>query len=163
MYYLCSIGSNIDPEDNVGRVITELAARFDSVTFSPFIYTAPVGMCSQRQFINALFYLHCELTERSLKQLFNQLETEHGRDRGDSLSSVKDRPLDIDILAVSSSLDFPLPKESYLQPLATALLGSESLPPSVMVAKVTIGRLQLGDRTATIHFNSATGHIVVVD
>ncbi|GAA5216011.1 2-amino-4-hydroxy-6-hydroxymethyldihydropteridine diphosphokinase [Corallincola platygyrae] len=163
MYYLCSIGSNIDPEEHVARVVKELVTRFGRVTLSPFTYTSPVGMDSEHRFINALFLFYSKDTEAEVKQGFNLLEAVHGRDRADQLSSVKDRTLDLDILQTSPTPDFSQPEESYLQGLAAHLLEQQALPPGTEFADIRLGALKFGHRTATIDLDPSAGHIVVVD
>ena len=83
-----------------------------------WIVTQPVDMKTNHPFLNALFTLDTELTAEQLKRQFNQIEETLGRDRSDPMSSVKDRPIDIDILGlVNESPDIP----DYLQSLTTEL------------------------------------------
>ena len=98
MKYLCSLGSNIEPELHFSRAKHYLAKLADELEFSRDIATQPVGMKTNHPFLNALFILETALTPSALKAEFNQIEVLLGRDRSDPLCSVKDRPIDIDIL-----------------------------------------------------------------
>lgn len=98
MKYLCSLGSNIDPELHFSRAKYYLAQLSDELEFSRDILTQPVGMATNHPFLNALFILDTTLSSEQLKARFNQIEETLGRDRSDPLCSVKDRPIDIDIL-----------------------------------------------------------------
>lgn len=118
MKYLCSLGSNIEPELHFSRAKHYLAKLSDELEFSRDIVTQPVDMKTNHPFLNALFTLDTELTAEQLKRQFNQIEETLGRDRSDPMSSVKDRPIDIDILGlVNESPDIP----DYLQSLTTEL------------------------------------------
>ncbi|MGL5993635.1 MAG: 2-amino-4-hydroxy-6-hydroxymethyldihydropteridine diphosphokinase, partial [Aeromonas sobria] len=106
MFYLCSIGSNLDPHTHVSRVLAELLAQVGPLQLSSVIRTEPVGMQSCNHFLNCLLIVESGLDPASLKQIFVALEIAHGRDRSDPLCKVHDRPLDIDIVASSPEGDF---------------------------------------------------------
>jgi len=95
--YLCSMGANIAPEKNFERA-QQRVAQLGCVHFSSARYTQPVAIVTEHDFLNALFIIECELSAEQLKERFNSIEEELGRDRSDPLSSEKDRPMDIDIL-----------------------------------------------------------------
>lgn len=99
MFYLCSIGSNLNPAQHVSQAVEELLARFGQLRLSSVIQTTPVGMRSHHDFLNCLFVVQSELSVAQLKAEFVTMELAHGRDRGNPLCKVTDRPLDIDILA----------------------------------------------------------------
>ncbi|TCI04813.1 2-amino-4-hydroxy-6-hydroxymethyldihydropteridine diphosphokinase [Corallincola luteus] len=162
-YYLCSIGSNIDPELHVEQVITELVTRFGRVTLSPFIYTDPVGIASQSRFLNALFWFNTAQPEGQVKAQFNALEKSHGRDRSDSERSVKDRTLDLDIIAVSATPQFEAPSESYLQPIVQSLFADQALPAGVEFAELNVAGLKLGNRATAVDLDPTTRHISISD
>ena len=114
MKYLCSLGSNIEPELHFSRAKHYLAKLADELEFSRDITTKPVGMNTNHPFLNALFILETALTPTALKAEFNKIEVLLGRDRSDPLCSVKDRPIDIDILG---ELDENPEVPDYLQQL----------------------------------------------
>ena len=163
MFYLGSIGSNLQPGHHVPWVVRELVELAGRLRLSPVIVTEPAAMQSTHRFANALFLLESPLLPAELKACFNALEAEHGRDRNDPARSVKDRTLDLDLLAhgeeltALAAIDLP----GYLQPLwptldGQPLMAGECLP-------FSLGDLQLGDRAATIYRDAGTGEIAVID
>jgi 7,8-dihydro-6-hydroxymethylpterin-pyrophosphokinase len=52
MFYLCSIGSNLDPHIHVSQVVGELLEHFGRLQLSSVIQTKPVGMHSRHDFLN---------------------------------------------------------------------------------------------------------------
>lgn len=152
MYYLCSLGCNIKPQQHVPQAIDELIQFTSTITCSSFIYTIPVDMDSNNHFVNGLFYFTSELSAKTVKNHFNQLEITHGRDRQDPLSSVKDRVLDLDILASSNNWAAiacaTLP--GYLVELHGELIFHHSVHYQNKF-HFSIGKLQLGHRATTIN------------
>ena len=67
MFYLCSIGSNLDPAQHVSKAVEELLARFGQLRLSSVIRTTPVGMRSHHDFLNCLFVVQSELSAAQLK------------------------------------------------------------------------------------------------
>lgn len=123
MKYLCSLGSNIEPELHFSRAKHYLAQLSDNLEFSRDIATEPVGMNTNHPFLNALFVIQTSMTKSQLKQHFNDIEELLGRDRSDPDCSIKDRPIDIDILGeLTQQPEVP----SYLQELKFELLGEQS-------------------------------------
>ena len=158
MWYLCGLGSNIRPETNLPRAVTELAARYGTLWLSPVIRTRPEGMTTPHAFLNALVVLHCELSPAALKLELNALEERMGRNRSDPLSRYSDRPIDVDILESSprryftgSGID-----ESYY----CALFHGTGTQPTVALC---LDGQALGQAPATIYRNESTGHKVVVE
>ncbi|WP_429010451.1 2-amino-4-hydroxy-6-hydroxymethyldihydropteridine diphosphokinase [Aeromonas allosaccharophila] len=124
MFYLCSIGSNLDPHIHVSRALAELLAHVGPLQLSSVIRTKPVGMHSSHDFLNCLLVVESPLDAVRLKQRFVALEVAHGRDRSDPLCKVHDRPLDIDILASNTHGDFATAEvDSYLAELLAELYG----------------------------------------
>jgi len=81
MFYLCSIGSNLDPAQHVSQAVGQLLARFGRLRLSSVIQTKPVGMQSRHDFLNCLFVVQSELSATQLKAEFVTMELTHGRDR----------------------------------------------------------------------------------
>ncbi|MFM2481594.1 2-amino-4-hydroxy-6-hydroxymethyldihydropteridine diphosphokinase [Celerinatantimonas sp. YJH-8] len=160
MFYLCSLGSNISPEQHVPAIIAQLSAYFSPITFSSLIYTAPSQMISSHDFVNGLFYFKAERSIEMIKRLFNQLEMYHGRNKRDPQSSQKDRVLDLDILMSHSALSqlshyAPIPE--YLKPLHDELFKQHPLDVHQSKFICQIGSLQLGNRATTIHSDPSPG------
>jgi len=188
MFYLCSIGSNLNPHSHVSRVMGELFVQFGQLQLSSVIRTKPVGMQSRHDFLNCLVVLESDLDNSTLKQLFVSLEVAHGRDRSDPLCKVHDRPLDIDILASSADHAFAAtPVDSYLTALLAELYGTGKvndpkeelrvkLPikstdsasdklvrsQSVGLRPVTLGEISKGSQSAaTINLDAGSRHVAV--
>lgn len=154
MFYLCSLGSNIAPEQHVPDGISQLVTQFAPVTFSSLIYTAPVDITSAHDFVNGLFYFESNRLPEEIKTQFNHLEISHGRNRKDPESSLKDRVLDLDILLVSHNLnDLKLFQSlpDYLKPLQQELFSHQPLNENLRKFSCQVASLQFGDRAATIH------------
>ena len=156
MWYLCGLGSNIAPEQNLPMAVARLASRFGAVALSPVIRTLPQCMASDHPFLNALAVFESDLARDEVKTLLNALETELGRDRADPLSSIRDRPIDVDILQTHSVpvFDGEHVTEDYFRQL---LRGD----PVAGVALLLDGQ-PLGQASATVHWNQGTGHEVIV-
>ncbi|MGL6626476.1 2-amino-4-hydroxy-6-hydroxymethyldihydropteridine diphosphokinase [Aeromonas jandaei] len=183
MFYLCSIGSNLDPNSHVTKVLEELTSRFGRLQTSSVISTKPVGMHSSHDFLNCLLILESELDASALKQAFVAMEVGHGRDRSDPLCKVHDRPLDIDILASNPHGDFAAEQvDSYLIELLAELYGrGEVHDPKVALqlhlpagSGKTVHIQSIGLEPATvcmpsehgqsapaIHLDAGSGHIAV--
>lgn len=156
MWYLCGLGSNIDPERNLPRAVAELARLFGPVSLSPVIRTAPQGMDSDNSFLNALVVFQCDVSPDELKQQLNRLEEALGRDRSDPWSGVRDRPIDVDILEVRPLPSFTgddIREDYYRQLLAGERAAGERL--------VLAGQ-PLGEAPATIDRDQRAGHEVIV-
>ena len=50
--FILGIGTNVDPERNARHIVERLVHRFGRTLVSRFHYTEPVGMDSDRRFIN---------------------------------------------------------------------------------------------------------------
>ncbi len=139
MFYLCSIGSNLDPHIHVSRALAELLAHVGPLQLSSVIRTKPVGMHSSHDFLNCLLVVESPLDAVRLKQRFVALEVAHGRDRSDPLCKVHDRPLDIDILASNTHGDFATAEvDSYLAELLAELYGHGEVHDPKVVLQVTL-------------------------
>ena len=118
--FLCTMGANIAPEANFAKARERLKA-LGQAHYSRAIYTQPVAMQSDLQFLNAVFLIDTQLTREQLKQQFNAIEIALGRDRDDPLSSQKDRPMDLDILGEAHASASWQQIPSYLTPVVPSL------------------------------------------
>ncbi|PVY77602.1 2-amino-4-hydroxy-6-hydroxymethyldihydropteridine diphosphokinase [Tamilnaduibacter salinus] len=156
MRYLCGVGSNIRPEDNIPAAFGAMADRFGTLHVSCVIRTRPDGIATPRHFLNALVTFESDESPQALKEWLNSLEESLGRDRSDPLSSVKDRPLDVDILEHRQSGRFTGNgiDEPYFQPLLS--------DNPVGATPLHLDRQVLGEAPATIHRDQGAGHEVVI-
>ena len=158
MWYLCGMGSNIDPAGNLPRALARLSQAFGTLRVSEVIHTPPYGMCSPNSFLNALVMFATDQSQPQLKAWLNQLEIELGRDRTHPQSSTRDRPMDIDILAVSEQPSFA--EVTLEEPYFRQLLAGAPAPGSCR--RVAFAGNWLGEAPATIHWNEGAGHVVVI-
>ncbi|ROU00885.1 2-amino-4-hydroxy-6-hydroxymethyldihydropteridine diphosphokinase [Marinobacter sp. R17] len=159
MWYLCGLGSNIRPEQNLPRALDLLVQKTGCLRISPVVATRPQGIDSDRGFLNALVVLQSPLAPTELKAWFNGVEESLGRDRSDPASSLKDRTIDIDILETRAN---GLPDgRSVQEPYFQALLADRVDPADCRTLR--LGELALGQATATIYWDHRTGHEIVVD
>ena len=120
-----SLGSNLDPEDNLRAALAALEARFGEVQLSPVYRTPAVGFRGP-DFYNAIAVIDSDIHPFALNDWLHALELAHGRDRRDA--NYSNRPLDIDIiyfgeLVLDGPGDFQLPRPELhhafvLKPLA---------------------------------------------
>lgn len=157
-WYLCGLGSNIQPEVNLPQAVARLAGRFGPVWLSAVIRTRPEGMSTPNPFLNALAVFASDLSPEQLKFELNALEESMGRDRSDPLSSRKDRPIDVDILEVRPERAFT--GESIEEAYYRSLFMGER---TMAVVKLQLEGQCLGQSPATIYRNQGSGHEIVVE
>jgi len=120
-----SLGSNIEPEENLRKAVAALRERFGEVIVSPVYRTPAVGFKGP-DFLNAIAVIESDVHPFALNDWLHGLEEEQGRDRRDA--SYSNRPLDVDIiyfgdLVLDGPGDFQLPRPELnhafvLKPLA---------------------------------------------
>ncbi|MBI4430658.1 MAG: dihydroneopterin aldolase [Candidatus Omnitrophica bacterium] len=91
-----SIGSNIDPERNIGEAIRLLQESFFVNEVSQIYETLPYGAANQPKYWNLIMELRTELSETELKDQLLHLENHLGRIRSED--KFASRNIDIDIL-----------------------------------------------------------------
>lgn len=157
---LFSIGSNINPHQNVINVLERLLKQFPEIVVSRILKIPPVGMTSHQDFLNLVVFIATEMELSALKSLFNKIETDLGRDRSDPNCKIKDRPADLDILLeVTNFADFSQPVEQitderFLYPLITELcayLTAKNQPVMQKGVTIQLGELALGQTATTIN------------
>lgn len=162
-HFLCSLGSNVSPRQNLADAVVELVSEFGCVTFSPLIRTEPVELSTCNRFINGLFSFRSELEPSLVKTIFNRLEMSHGRNRNDPHRSEKDRPLDLDIESCQKDGDFSGVKlDCFLQSLLPCMLGeaqvSDAEQAILLSLEVLGGALEIGQVTTTVDLDTISGH-----
>jgi len=120
-----SLGSNIEPEENLRKAVAALRERFGEVIVSPVYRTPAVGFKGP-DFLNAIAVIESDVHPFALNDWLHGLEEAQGRDRRDA--SYSNRPLDVDIiyfgdLVLDGPGDFQLPRPELhhafvLKPLA---------------------------------------------
>lgn len=127
--YFLSVGSNIEPEQNVPKILAHLLAISGQLNVSRIIETEPVDIASPNKFFNLCVSLQSSLATVDLKQRLNEIEVDLGRDRTHPDRQRLNRPADIDILfsltpqqkVIDPAL---LPKEPFILPLLLELINA---------------------------------------
>ena len=90
------LGSNIDPEENIGKARGAIASEFKIISSSSFVETEPIGYKEQRNFINGALLIETDMDVQGLKSRLRTLESDMGRVRTDNRDGP--RTIDLDIL-----------------------------------------------------------------
>ncbi|WP_233081415.1 2-amino-4-hydroxy-6-hydroxymethyldihydropteridine diphosphokinase [Rheinheimera soli] len=157
MYYVISIGSNIQPEHHVAAAVSTLAKRFGSLYLYRRVYTQAELVESNHVFINSVLLLSSDLSATQLKTELCRIEELLGRDRSDPLRSVKDRSCDLDIIwyqqAWSEVWQAEL-TESYIQ---------QVFDPASKQAPIQLGCQLFSERPAAIYFQAEASDKFIID
>jgi 2-amino-4-hydroxy-6-hydroxymethyldihydropteridine diphosphokinase len=93
---IIGIGSNLDAENNIRRVLEILADKFELVKVSEFLKTKPIGIKEQPDFTNGAAKIRTNLNRNNLENILKQIEDQMGRDR--SVPKFGPRCIDLDIV-----------------------------------------------------------------
>lgn len=157
MYYVISIGSNIQPEHHVAAAVSMLAKSFGSLYLYQRVYTQAQLVESNHVFINSVLVLNSTLTASELKTQLCHIEESLGRDRSDPQRSVKDRSCDLDIICC---------QELWSEAWKTALTESyvqQVFDPVSKQAPIQLGCQLFSERPAAIYFQAQAGDKFIVD
>jgi 2-amino-4-hydroxy-6-hydroxymethyldihydropteridine diphosphokinase len=158
--YLIGIGSNIDPDDNISKIIALLLDYFPELHLSRVLRIPPIGMNSHLDFLNLVVFIETNMAEQDLKNICNDIEKILGRDRNDPARKIKDRPADLDIL---TEISFPkdisrtaaeITDEYFIYPLInelTAYLSGAEAQPQQSGVMINVSNLSFGQTATTIH------------
>lgn len=114
MRMFVSLGSNVDPELNIGRAVAELRRRLTVLALSRVYRTAPVGDTDQPDFWNLAAEIQSELAPEEVQAQLRAIEEELGR-RRDPLRPLGPRSADLDLVLVEGvvgrfgTLELPSP------------------------------------------------------
>lgn len=165
-YYFLSLGSNIDPEENVWNMLDKLSELLGPLDISKIEETSAIGFDSEKKFLNLCVRIKSDLDAEALKAILIQIEMDLGRDRENPDSKTSDRPADIDILfSINPNENFipdsSIPKETYVLPtfieLARFFEYDFSAQAKGIPQKKTLERegIIIGDEVKTIFENSS--------
>jgi len=163
--YLLGIGSNIDPHANIAKIIHLLLEHFPLLTLSRVLEIPPIGMNSQRDFLNVVVFIETEQAEVDLKTICNTIEVQLGRNRNDPERKTKDRPADLDILTKVKLPDEAqrpthlITDEYFLYPLLNEIIAHlVNVPYELQQAgvEINIEELTFGQTATTINRNAGT-------
>lgn len=91
------IGSNINAEVNISKMLELLSREVHIVKISSFIRTKPVGIADQPDFTNGAVKIETSLGPEQLNLLLKQIEDRLFRDR--TIHKYSPRTIDLDIVA----------------------------------------------------------------
>lgn len=160
--YFVGIGSNINPQFNIGCILNELLEISPLIHISRIIETEPIGLLVPHKFLNLCVCIYSTTEEHALKLQFNEIETKLGRDRTDINRKDKSRVADLDVLFnlnnKANTVDKQiLPTEIFLRPVLIELLHFlnincyTDIPPIPQGVEITIDTIQLGKKPVTIY------------
>lgn len=167
--YVLGIGTNVDLRANLPRLVHQLVHHFGPVLISRFYDTAPVGMDSERRFVNFCAFVGTGLEPEACKAVCVGVEVALGRDRTHPFRKTRNRPADIDLLAHVNVDGRRIQLETvpaYLaQPAAeimTLLVPGSSVPAARgRVRTFTVGKLLLGEAPTAVDRDDRAGLVVV--
>ena len=93
---IISIGSNIDAEKNIDRMLKILGNEVEILKISMLVKTKPIGIENQPDFTNGAVKIKTGREKTDLKQLLKTIEDKLGRDR--SAPKFGPRTMDLDIV-----------------------------------------------------------------
>jgi 2-amino-4-hydroxy-6-hydroxymethyldihydropteridine diphosphokinase len=135
-----SIGSNIDPENNVRNAILLLGSDVQVSAVSTVYRTEPIGPPGQQPFYNCVVETETDLAPRDLKfRLLRRIESELGRTRGSDKFAARTIDLDLilydDLVMTTEDLTLPdpdIPRRPFLAVPLQELAPGLVLPKSGM-------------------------------
>jgi 2-amino-4-hydroxy-6-hydroxymethyldihydropteridine diphosphokinase len=93
---IIGIGSNIDAENNIQKMLKILENHVEVLQVSSFIKTKPVGIADQPDFTNGAVKINTNLNTEELTKLLKSIEDWMGRDR--SAPKFGPRNIDLDVV-----------------------------------------------------------------
>jgi len=163
--YLLGIGSNIDPHENISQIIQLLLNHYPHLSLSRVLEIPPIGMNSERDFLNVVVFIPTEQAEVDLKAICNQIEVQLGRNRNDPERKTKDRPADLDILTKIQLPDeaqrpaHTITDEYFLYPLLDEIIAHLMNNPYTLQqagVEMNVNNLTFGQTAATINGDTST-------
>ena len=96
-----SIGSNIEPKENIKKCLGMLKSEFEVIAISAIYETRPYGYEKQANFINLAVGIKTELKANELLKKLQEIENKLGRKR---LFRFSPRTIDLDILLYNAEI-----------------------------------------------------------
>ena len=93
---IIGIGSNIDAESNISKMLEILKEHVEILKVSEMIKTKPIGIENQPDYTNGAVKISTELNKEDLTVLLKAIEDEMGRDR--TVVKFGPRNIDLDIV-----------------------------------------------------------------
>ncbi|KAF0238108.1 MAG: 2-amino-4-hydroxy-6-hydroxymethyldihydropteridine [Prolixibacteraceae bacterium] len=93
---IIGIGSNIDAEINISKMLKILKSHVEVVKVSSFVKTKPIGIENQAEFTNGAVKIRTKLFRNDLTVLLKKIEDKMGRGR--TAPKFGPRNIDLDIV-----------------------------------------------------------------
>jgi 2-amino-4-hydroxy-6-hydroxymethyldihydropteridine diphosphokinase len=93
---IVGVGSNIDAEANIQKMLEILGIKVKIIKISSFIQTKPIGITEQPDFTNGAIKIETQLSMNWLKSILTGIEDQLGRDR--LAPKFGPRKIDLDIV-----------------------------------------------------------------
>lgn len=111
-----SIGSNIEPRQNIVAAVAVMRKEFESITISPVYASAPIGF-QGHDFLNLVIAIDTPLSLEDVKHTLMAMERQFGRKTDDK--GFQPRTLDLDLLLYDNMIrhddQFDLPRAEISQ------------------------------------------------
>ena len=102
---IIGIGSNINAETNIEKMLEILQKRVLVIKISPMIKTTPIGITNQPDYTNGAVKIETELDQQKLNSMLKAIEDELGRER--SGPKFGPRTMDLDIVVWNGKIVDP--------------------------------------------------------
>ncbi|WP_340112073.1 2-amino-4-hydroxy-6-hydroxymethyldihydropteridine diphosphokinase [Maribellus mangrovi] len=102
---IIGVGSNINADENVARMLEILRTKVKVTKVSPMIRTKPVGIENQPDYTNGAVKIQTENDRSSLNKILKEIEDRLGRDR--SGPKFGPRTMDLDIVVWNGEIVDP--------------------------------------------------------
>jgi 2-amino-4-hydroxy-6-hydroxymethyldihydropteridine diphosphokinase len=99
---IIGIGSNIDAEKNIQRMLKTLKTHVEVLKVSEMTKTKPIGIENQPDFTNGAVKIKTGLQQAELNKLLKKIEDQMGRDR--SVPKFGPRCIDLDIVVWNGNI-----------------------------------------------------------
>jgi 2-amino-4-hydroxy-6-hydroxymethyldihydropteridine diphosphokinase len=93
---IISIGSNVEPEMNISKAVTEISRTCEVVGQSKREWIKVIGTVDQADFLNGAIHIRTHLTKGQMHEWLRQLEHQLGRIRAEDKPGL--RTIDLDIV-----------------------------------------------------------------
>ena len=93
---IIGIGSNIDADKNIPKMLEILKGKVEVIKISSMLNTKPIGIENQPDFTNGAVKINTKMNQSELNDLLKDIEDQLGRDR--SAPKFGPRCIDLDIV-----------------------------------------------------------------
>lgn len=109
-----SLGSNIDPEENIKKAKQHIGSKHRILAESKVIETEPVGFSDQPNFLNGVILIETVMDFNELKDWLHKVENQVGRIR--RLQKCGPRVIDLDVVVWNGHvMDEDIYKRDFLR------------------------------------------------